>query len=133
LHTNVDLFLLLQENNYNLQKYSLPPITNTNTKKLHHKPPLTITNQHNKPTISHDLSQFNITKQHISFKHLHFKFTKQLIQKHNLYPNIPSPTILIKIKNPPNYTFQLHKKLQHHPIPHLIQPTNIHKIQLNIK
>ncbi|WP_398570942.1 exotoxin beta-grasp domain-containing protein, partial [Staphylococcus aureus] len=120
----------LQQNNYNLQKYSLPAITNTNTKKLHHKPQLTLTKKHNQAIISPHLSQYIITNQHISFKHLHFKFTKQLIQKHNLYPNIPSPTILIKIKNPPNYTFQLHKKLQQNPIPHLIHPTNIHNIQL---
>ena len=40
-----------------------------------------------------------ITKEEISLKELDFKLRKQLIEKHNLYGNMGSGTIVIKMKN----------------------------------
>ena len=48
--------------------------------------------------ISHDVSEYMITKEEISLKELDFKLRKQLIEKHNLYGNMGSGTIVIKMK-----------------------------------
>ena len=58
---------------------------------------------------SHDVSEYKITKEEISLKELDFKLRKQLIEQHNLYGNIGSGTIVIKMKNGGKYTFELHK------------------------
>ncbi|EFW34746.1 exotoxin beta-grasp domain-containing protein, partial [Staphylococcus aureus] len=58
-----------------------------------------------------------------------FKLRKQLIEKHNLYGNMGSGTIVIKMKNGGKYTFELHKKLQEH----RMAGTNIDNIEVNIK
>ncbi len=59
--------------------------------------------------ISRDVSEYMITKEEISLKELDFKLRKQLIEKHNLYGNMGSGTIVIKMKNGGKYTFELHK------------------------
>ncbi|WP_445815056.1 exotoxin beta-grasp domain-containing protein, partial [Staphylococcus aureus] len=78
-------------------------------------------------------SEYMITKEEISLKELDFKLRKQLIEKHNLYGNMGSGTIVIKMKNGGKYTFELHKKLQEHRMADVIEGTNIDKIEVNIK
>ncbi|HCZ3840885.1 TPA: superantigen-like protein SSL4 [Staphylococcus aureus] len=129
VHRNVDVFVVLEENNYNLEKYSVGGITKSNSKKVDHKAGVRITKEDNKGTISHDVSEFKITKEQISLKELDFKLRKQLIEKHNLYGNMGSGTIVIKMKNGGKYTFELHKKLQEH----RMAGTNIDNIEVNIK
>ncbi len=84
VHRNVDVFVVLEENNYNLEKYSVGGITKSNSKKVDHKAGVRITKEDNKGTISHDVSEFKITKEQISLKELDFKLRKQLIEKNNL-------------------------------------------------
>ena len=110
VHRNVDVFVVLEENNYNLEKYSVGGITKSNSKKVDHKAGVRITKEDNKGTISHDVSEFKITKEQISLKELDFKLRKQLIEKNNLYGNVGSGKIVIKMKNGGKYTFELHKK-----------------------
>ncbi len=109
VHRNVDVFVVLEENNYNLEKYSVGGITKSNSKKVDHKAGVRITKEDNKGTISHDVSEFKITKEQISLKELDFKLRKQLIEKNNLYGNVGSGKIVIKMKNGGKYTFELHK------------------------
>ena len=82
--------------------------------------------------ISRDVSEYMITKEEISLKELDFKLRKQLIEKHNLYGNMGSGTIVIKMKTVGsirlNYT-----KLQEHRMADVIEGTNIDKIEVNIK
>ncbi|PZI65001.1 superantigen-like protein [Staphylococcus aureus] len=111
VHRNVDVFVVLEENNYNLEKYSVGGITKSNSKKVDHKAGVRITKEDNKGTISHDVSEFKITKEQISLKELDFKLRKQLIEKNNLYGNVGSGKIVIKMKNGGKYTFELHKKI----------------------
>ncbi|MBU7095642.1 superantigen-like protein SSL4, partial [Staphylococcus aureus] len=99
VHRNVDVFVVLEENNYNLEKYSVGGITKSNSKKVDHKAGVRITKEDNKGTISHDVSEFKITKEQISLKELDFKLRKQLIEKNNLYGNVGSGKIVIKMKN----------------------------------
>ncbi|HCZ3852951.1 TPA: superantigen-like protein SSL3, partial [Staphylococcus aureus] len=66
VHRNVDVFVVLEENNYNLEKYSVGGITKSNSKKVDHKAGVRITKEDNKGTISHDVSEFKITKEQIS-------------------------------------------------------------------
>ncbi|WP_368409956.1 superantigen-like protein SSL4 [Staphylococcus aureus] len=129
VHRNVDVFVVLEENNYNLEKYSVGGITKSNSKKVDHKAGVRITKEDNKGTISHDVSEFKITKEQISLKELDFKLRKQLIEKNNLYGNVGSGKIVIKMKNGGKYTFELHKKLQEH----RMAGTNIDNIEVNIK
>ncbi|PZJ35227.1 superantigen-like protein SSL4 [Staphylococcus aureus] len=133
VHRNVDVFVVLEENNYNLEKYSVGGITKSNSKKVDHKAELSITQENNQGTISRDVSEYMITKEEISLKELDFKLRKQLIEKHNLYGNMGSGTIVIKMKNGGKYTFELHKKLQEHRMADVIEGTNIDKIEVNIK
>lgn len=98
VHRNVDVFVVLEENNYNLEKYSVGGITKSNSKKVDHKAGVRITKEDNKGTISHDVSEFKITKEQISLKELDFKLRKQLIEKNNLYGNVGSGKIVIKMK-----------------------------------
>ncbi|HDG2388791.1 TPA: superantigen-like protein, partial [Staphylococcus aureus] len=121
VHRNVDVFVVLEENNYNLEKYSVGGITKSNSKKVDHKAGVRITKEDNKGIISHDVSEFKITKEQISLKELDFKLRKQLIEKHNLYGNMGSGTIVIKMKNGGKYTFELHKKLQEHRMADVIE------------
>ncbi|CFF68023.1 superantigen-like protein SSL4 [Staphylococcus aureus] len=133
VHRNVDVFVVLEENNYNLEKYSVGGITKSNSKKVDHKAGVRITKEDNKGTISHDVSEFNITKEQISLKELDFKLRKQLIEKNNLYGNVGSGKIVIKMKNGGKYTFELHKKLQENRMADVIDGTNIDNIEVNIK
>ncbi|HDH4553365.1 TPA: superantigen-like protein SSL4 [Staphylococcus aureus] len=133
VHRNVDVFVVLEENNYNLEKYSVGGITKSNSKKVDHKAGVRITKEDNKGIISHDVSEFKITKEQISLKELDFKLRKQLIEKHDLYGNMGSGTIVIKMKNGGKYTFELHKKLQEHRMADVIEGTNIDNIEVNIK
>ncbi|HGO1638125.1 TPA: superantigen-like protein SSL4 [Staphylococcus aureus] len=133
VHRNVDVFVVLEENNYNLEKYSVDGITKTNSKKVDHKAGVRITKEDNKGTISHDVSEFKITKEQISLKELDFKLRKQLIEKNNLYGNVGSGKIVIKMKNGGKYTFELHKKLQENRMADVIDGTNIDNIEVNIK
>ncbi|EPW8772637.1 superantigen-like protein SSL4 [Staphylococcus aureus] len=133
VHRNVDVFVVLEENNYNLEKYSVGGITKSNSKKVNHKAGVRITKEDNKGTISHDVSEFKITKEHISLKELDFKLRKQLIEKNNLYGNVGSGKIVIKMKNGGKYTFELHKKLQEYRMADVIDGTNIDNIEVNIK
>ncbi|HCX0304559.1 TPA: superantigen-like protein SSL4 [Staphylococcus aureus] len=133
VHRNVDVFVVLEENNYNLEKYSVGGITKSNSKKVNHKAGVRITKEDNKGTISHDVSEFKITKEQISLKELDFKLRKQLIEKNNLYGNVGSGKIVIKMKNGGKYTFELHKKLQEYRMAGVIDGTNIDNIEVNIK
>ncbi|HDB1171872.1 superantigen-like protein SSL4, partial [Staphylococcus aureus] len=132
VHRNVDVFVVLEENNYNLEKYSVGGITKSNSKKVDHKAGVRITKEDNKGTISHDVSEFKITKEQISLKELDFKLRKQLIEKNNLYGNVGSGKIVIKMKNGGKYTFELHKKLQENRMADVIDGTNIDNIEVNI-
>ncbi|CAC8177786.1 TPA: superantigen-like protein SSL4 [Staphylococcus aureus] len=133
VHRNVDVFVVLEENNYNLEKYSVGGITKSNSKKVDHKAGVRITKEDNKGTISHDVSEFKVTKEQISLKELDFKLRKQLIEKNNLYGNVGSGKIVIKMKNGGKYTFELHKKLQENRMADVIDGTNIDNIEVNIK
>ncbi|PZG47043.1 superantigen-like protein SSL4 [Staphylococcus aureus] len=133
VHRNVDVFVVLEENNYNLEKYSVGGITKSNSKKVNHKAGVRITKEDNKGTISHDVSEFKITKEQISLKELDFKLRKQLSEKNNLYGNVGSGKIVIKMKNGGKYTFELHKKLQEYRMADVIDGTNIDNIEVNIK
>ncbi|UVI82714.1 superantigen-like protein SSL4 [Staphylococcus aureus] len=133
VHRNVDVFVVLEENNYNLEKYSVGGITKSNSKKVDHKAGVRITKEDNKGTISHDVSEFKITKEQISLKELDFKLRKQLIEKNNLYGNVGSGKIVIKMKDGGKYTFELHKKLQEDRMADVIDGINIDNIEVNIK
>ncbi|HCW9020825.1 TPA: superantigen-like protein SSL4 [Staphylococcus aureus] len=133
VHRNVDVFVVLEENNYNLEKYSVGGITKSNSKKVDHKAGVRITKEDNKGIISHGVSEFKITKEQISLKELDFKLRKQLIEKNNLYGNVGSGKIVIKMKNGGKYTFELHKKLQENRMADVIDGTNIDNIEVNIK
>ncbi|HGO1488767.1 TPA: superantigen-like protein SSL3 [Staphylococcus aureus] len=132
-YDNIDVFIVLEDNKYQLKKYSVGGITKTNSKKINHKVELSITKKDNQGMISRDVSEYMITKEEISLKELDFKLRKQLIEKHNLYGNMGSGTIVIKMKNGGKYTFELHKKLQEHRMADVIDGTNIDNIEVNIK
>ncbi|EMJ4836396.1 superantigen-like protein SSL3 [Staphylococcus aureus] len=132
-YDNIDVFIVLEGNKYQLKKYSVGGITKTNSKKVNHKVELSITKKDNQGMISRDVSEYMITKEEISLKELDFKLRKQLIEKHNLYGNMGSGTIVIKMKNGGKYTFELHKKLQEHRMADVIDGTNIDNIEVNIK
>ncbi|HDD7370037.1 TPA: superantigen-like protein SSL3 [Staphylococcus aureus] len=132
-YDNIDVFIVLEDNKYQLKKYSVGGITKTNSKKVNHKVELSITKKDNQGMISRDVSEYMITKEEISLKELDFKLRKQLIEKHNLYGNMGSGTIVIKMKNGWKYTFELHKKLQEHRMADVIDGTNIDNIEVNIK
>ncbi|MCM0357105.1 superantigen-like protein SSL3 [Staphylococcus aureus] len=132
-YDNIDVFIVLEDNKYQLKKYSVGGITKTNSKKVNHKAELSITKKDNQGMILRDVSEYMITKEEISLKELDFKLRKQLIEKHNLYGNMGSGTIVIKMKNGGKYTFELHKKLQEHRMADVIEGTNIDKIEVNIK
>ncbi|AWQ73589.1 hypothetical protein CSB82_2197 [Staphylococcus aureus] len=132
-YDNIDVFIVLEDNKYQLKKYSVGGITKTNSKKVDHKAGVRITKEDNKGTISHDVSEFKITKEQISLKELDFKLRKQLIEKNNLYGNVGSGKIVIKMKNGGKYTFELHKKLQENRMADVIDGTNIDNIEVNIK
>ncbi|HDH5640406.1 TPA: superantigen-like protein SSL3 [Staphylococcus aureus] len=132
-YDNIDVFIVLEDNKYQLKKYSVGGITKTNSKKVDHKAELNIIKKDNQGTISRDVSEYMITKEEISLKELDFKLRKQLIEKHDLYGNMGSGTIVIKMKNGGKYTFELHKKLQEHRMADVIEGINIDKIEVNIK
>ncbi|MEN0167677.1 superantigen-like protein SSL3 [Staphylococcus aureus] len=132
-YDNIDVFIVLEDNKYQLKKYSVGGITKTNSKKVDHKAGVRITKEDNKGTISHDVSEFKITKEQISLKELDFKLRKQLVENHNLYGNVGSGKIVINMKNGGKYTFELHKKLQENRMADVIDGTNIDNIEVNIK
>ncbi|EOD7822924.1 superantigen-like protein SSL3 [Staphylococcus aureus] len=132
-YDNIDVFIVLEDNKYQLKKYSVGGITKTNSKKVDHKAGVRITKEDNKGTISHDVSEFKITKEQISLKELDFKLRKQLIENHNLYGNVGSGKIVINMKNGGKYTFELYKKLQENRMADVIDGTNIDNIEVNIK
>ncbi|UVJ31657.1 superantigen-like protein [Staphylococcus aureus] len=133
VHRHVDVFIVLEQNKYGVDKYSVGGITKTNRKKVDYKTGISITKEDKKGTISHDVSEYKITKEEISLKELDFKLRKQLIEQHNLYGNIGSGTIVIKMKNGGKYTFELHKKLQQHRMADVIDGTSIDRIEVNLK
>ncbi|EOB9522524.1 superantigen-like protein SSL4 [Staphylococcus aureus] len=134
VHRNIDVFVVLEEKNkYGVERYSVGGITKSNSKKVDHKAGVRITKEDNKGTISHDVSEFKITKEQISLKELDFKLRKQLIENHNLYGNVGSGKIVINMKNGGKYTFELHKKLQENRMADVIDGTNIDNIEVNIK
>ncbi|EWT69525.1 hypothetical protein V299_01889 [Staphylococcus aureus W70659] len=55
------------------------------------------------------------------------------MKKNNLYGNVGSGKIVIKMKNGGKYTFELHKKLQENRMADVIDGTNIDNIEVNIK
>ncbi|BDV04387.1 TPA: superantigen-like protein SSL3 [Staphylococcus aureus] len=131
-YDNIDVFIVLEDNKYQLKKYSVGGITKTNSKKVDHKARISITKEDEKGKISRDDSEYKITKEEISLKELDFKLRKQLIEQHNLYSNIGSGTIVIKTKNGGKYTFELHKKLQEHRMADVIDGTSIDRIEVNL-
>ncbi|MCM0451306.1 superantigen-like protein SSL3 [Staphylococcus aureus] len=132
-YDNIDVFIVLEDNKYQLKKYSVGGITKTNRKKVDYKAELRITKKDEEGKISRDVSEYKVTKEEISLKELDFKLRKQLIEQHNLYGNIGSGTIVIKMKNGGKYTFELHKKLQQHRMADVIDGTNIDRIEVNLK
>ncbi|CXQ77759.1 superantigen-like protein SSL3 [Staphylococcus aureus] len=132
-YDNIDVFIVLEDNKYQLKKYSVGGITKTNSKKVDHKARISIAKEDEKGKISRDDSEYKITKEEISLKELDFKLRKQLIEQHNLYGNIGSGTIVIKTKNGGKYTFELHKKLQEHRMADVIDGTSIDRIEVNLK
>ncbi|HCX1805042.1 TPA: superantigen-like protein SSL3 [Staphylococcus aureus] len=132
-YDNIDVFIVLEDNKYQLKKYSVGGITKTNSKKVDHKARISITKEDEKGKISRDDSEYKVTKEEISLKELDFKLRKQLIEQHNLYGNIGSGTIVIKTKNGGKYTFELHKKLQEHRMADVIDGTSIDRIEVNLK
>ncbi|HCZ0636614.1 TPA: superantigen-like protein SSL3 [Staphylococcus aureus] len=132
-YDNIDVFIVLEDNKYQLKKYSVGGITKTNSKKVDHKARISITKEDEKGKISRDDSEYKITKEEISLKELDFKLRKQLIEQHNLYGNIGSGTIVIKTKNGGKYTFELYKKLQEHRMADVIDGTSIDRIEVNLK
>ncbi|HDD3010336.1 superantigen-like protein SSL3 [Staphylococcus aureus] len=132
-YDNIDVFIVLEDNKYQLKKYSVGGITKTNSKKVDHKARISITKEDEKGKISRDDSEYKIAKEEISLKELDFKLRKQLIEQHNLYGNIGSGTIVIKTKNGGKYTFELHKKLQEHRMADVIDGTSIDRIEVNLK
>ncbi|MCG9803311.1 superantigen-like protein [Staphylococcus argenteus] len=132
-YDHIDAFIVLEDNKYGLKKYSVGGITKTNSKNVDRNVELNTTKEDNKGAISRDVSEYKITKEEISLKELDFKLRKQLIEKYNLYSNIGSGTIVIKMKNGGKYTFELHKKLQEHRMADVIDGTNIDKIEVTIK
>ncbi|HDK4460695.1 TPA: superantigen-like protein [Staphylococcus aureus] len=132
-YDNIDVFIVLEDNKYQLKKYSVGGITKTNSKEINHKVDLSITKKDDKGITSKVESEYMIHKEEISLKELDFKLRKQLIEKHNLYSNIGAGTIVIKMKNGGKYTFELHKKLQEHRMADVIDGTSIDKIEVNIK
>ncbi|HCY9805971.1 TPA: superantigen-like protein SSL3 [Staphylococcus aureus] len=132
-YDNIDVFIVLEDNKYQLKKYSVGGITKTNSKKVDHKARISITKEDEKGKISRDDSEYKITKEEISLKELDFKLRKQLIEQHNLYGNIGSGTIVIKTKNGGKCTFELHKKLQEHRMADVIDGTSIDRIEVNLK
>ncbi|HDA2224820.1 TPA: superantigen-like protein SSL3 [Staphylococcus aureus] len=133
VHRHVDVFIVLEQNKYGVDKYSVGGVTKANRKKVDYKAGISITKEDKNGTISHDVSEYKITKEEISLKELDFKLRKQLIEQHNLYGNIGSGTIVIKMKNGGKYTFELHKKLQEHRMADVIDGTNIDRIEVNLK
>ncbi|HDH4223359.1 TPA: superantigen-like protein SSL3 [Staphylococcus aureus] len=133
VHRHVDVFIVLEQNKYGVDKYSVGGITKANRKKVDYKAGISITKEDKKGTISHDVSEYKITKEEISLKELDFKLRKQLIEQHNLYGNIGSGTIVIKMKNGGKYTFELHKKLQQHRMADVIDGTSIDRIEVKLK
>ncbi|MCS5400818.1 superantigen-like protein SSL4 [Staphylococcus aureus] len=131
-YDNIDVFIVLEDNKYQLKKYSVGGITKTNSKKVDHKAELSITKKDEEGKISRDVSEYKITKEEISLKELDFKLRKQLIEQHNLYGNNGSGTIVIKTKNGGKYTFELHKKLQEHRMADVIDGTSIDRIEVNL-
>ncbi|HDK7771912.1 TPA: superantigen-like protein SSL4 [Staphylococcus aureus] len=131
-YDNIDVFIVLEDNKYQLKKYSVGGITKTNSKKVDHKAELSITKKDEEGKISRDVSEYKITKEEISLKELDFKLRKQFIEQHNLYGNIGSGTIVIKTKNGGKYTFELHKKLQEHRMADVIDGTSIDRIEVNL-
>ncbi len=131
-YDNIDVFIVLEDNKYQLKKYSVGGITKTNSKKVDHKAELSITKKDEEGKISRDVSEYKITKEEISLKELDFKLRKQLIEQHNLYGNIGSGTIVIKTKNGGKYTFELHKKSQEHRMADVIDGTSIDRIEVNL-
>ncbi|HCW7745033.1 TPA: superantigen-like protein SSL3 [Staphylococcus aureus] len=131
-YDNIDVFIVLEDNKYQLKKYSVGGITKTNSKKIDYKAELSITKKDEEGKISRDVSEYKITKEEISLKELDFKLRKQLIEQHNLYGNIGSGTIVIKTKNGGKYTFELHKKLQEHRMADVIDGTSIDRIEVNL-
>ncbi|SUL32407.1 superantigen-like protein [Staphylococcus aureus] len=79
-YDNIDVFIVLEDNKYQLKKYSVGGITKTNSKKVNHKVELSITKKDNQGMISRDVSEYMITKEEISLKELDFKLRKQLIE-----------------------------------------------------
>ncbi|MBG3261676.1 superantigen-like protein SSL3 [Staphylococcus aureus] len=132
-YDNIDVFIVLEDNKYQLKKYSVGGITKTNSKKVDHKAELSVTKKDNQGMISRDVSEYMITKEEISLKELDFKLRKQLIENHNLYGNVGSGKIVINMKNGGKYTFELHKKLQENRMADVIDGTNIDNIEVNIK
>ncbi|WP_113525214.1 exotoxin beta-grasp domain-containing protein [Staphylococcus aureus] len=131
-YDNIDVFIVLEDNKYQLKKYSVGGITKTNSKKVDHKAELSITKKDEEGKISRDVSEYKITKEEISLKELDFKLRKQLIEQHNLYGNIGSGTIVIKTKNGGKHTFELQKKLQEHRMADVIDGTSIDRIEVNL-
>ncbi|WP_053862205.1 superantigen-like protein SSL3, partial [Staphylococcus aureus] len=76
-YDNIDVFIVLEDNKYQLKKYSVGGITKTNSKKVNHKVELSITKKDNQGMISRDVSEYMITKEEISLKELDFKLRKQ--------------------------------------------------------
>ncbi|HDG4229555.1 TPA: superantigen-like protein [Staphylococcus aureus] len=133
VHRNLDIFYVNEDKRFEGAKYSIGGITKANRKKVDYNARIKITKEDKKGTISHDVSEYKITKEEISLKELDFKLRKQLIEQHNLYGNIGSGTIVIKMKNGGKYTFELHKKLQQHRMADVIDGTNIDRIEVNLK
>ncbi|MFA1038166.1 superantigen-like protein, partial [Staphylococcus aureus] len=68
VHRHVDVFIVLEQNKYGVDKYSVGGITKANRKKVDYKAGISITKEDKNGTISHDVSEYKITKEEISLK-----------------------------------------------------------------
>ncbi|KAB62319.1 hypothetical protein W472_01053, partial [Staphylococcus aureus VET0162R] len=63
VHRHVDVFIVLEQNKYGVDKYSVGGITKANRKKVDYNARIKITKEDKKGTISHDVSEYKITKE----------------------------------------------------------------------
>ncbi|HCW7538368.1 TPA: superantigen-like protein [Staphylococcus aureus] len=132
VNPDIDVFVVREGNGRQADNHSIGGVTKTNRGVYYdyiHTPILEIKKGKEEP----QNSLYQIYKEDISLKELDFKLRKQLIEQHNLYGNIGSGTIVIKMKNGGKYTFELHKKLQEHRMADVIDGTNIDRIEVNLK
>ncbi|MFG6168201.1 exotoxin beta-grasp domain-containing protein, partial [Staphylococcus aureus] len=131
----LDIFVVKEAENRNCTVYSYGGVTKKNKGAYYDylSAPRFVIKKEVGACVSVHVKRYYIYKEEISLKELDFKLRKQLIEKNNLYGNVGSGKIVIKMKNGGKYTFELHKKLQENRMADVIDGTNIDNIEVNIK